>query len=249
MTSCVNHGLRLVPEWDVTIAVTLGRPLAVEPAPAPVVVLDRYTHQGLTTGTIVLPGRSTHVGVWFRMLRTLLHEVSMAPARVGVRSAEALRRIWQSTDGPIRAGLNVWQPNERLDRERQQAMLHAAAVAVDLIATGEITALGTLGPILAKPTHRPVYDGDKPSPSALAWNEARREVDAMIEVSRTDPDVARKVLAMFTSFCRSVDAFNREREFLIRLGIPATFLPDLDGLGHHDHDLAPPQTIQVPPTT
>lgn len=57
------------------------------------------------------------------------------------------------------------------------------------------------------------------------------------------------LLAMFTSFCRSVDAFNREREFLIRLGIPATFLPDLDELGHHDHDLAPPQTIQVPPTT
>ncbi len=36
----------------------------------------------MTTGTVTLPRRPVHVGVWLRMLRTLLDEVSISTSRV-----------------------------------------------------------------------------------------------------------------------------------------------------------------------
>ncbi|MFL6115733.1 MAG: hypothetical protein ACJ786_30955 [Catenulispora sp.] len=44
----------------------------------PLGTLDRYTHDALTTGRVELPGRSVHAGVWFRLLRSLLDELSLA---------------------------------------------------------------------------------------------------------------------------------------------------------------------------
>lgn len=70
-----------------------------------------------------------HVGVWLRLLRTLLDEVSMAASRVSDRSAATLARVWEATGRPARGGLTVWRPYERLDSAHQQAMLEAAATA------------------------------------------------------------------------------------------------------------------------
>lgn len=36
-------------------------------------VMDLRAHEALETGTVVLPGRALHAGVWFRLLRTVLH--------------------------------------------------------------------------------------------------------------------------------------------------------------------------------
>jgi hypothetical protein len=76
--------------------------------------LDRYTHQALLTGRVSLPGRSVHAGVWFRLLRTLLHEVSLSPTTAGRCDGRTLEIIWQSAGYPIRAGLGTWQPYEQL---------------------------------------------------------------------------------------------------------------------------------------
>jgi hypothetical protein len=46
------------------------------PVGEPLATLDRYTCEGLTAGRITPPGRSVHVGVWFRLLRSLLGEGS-----------------------------------------------------------------------------------------------------------------------------------------------------------------------------
>ena len=42
------------------------------PAPRQVIIQDARTEQGLRIGTVVLPRRTVHVGVWFRLLRTLI---------------------------------------------------------------------------------------------------------------------------------------------------------------------------------
>ena len=55
--------------------------------------MDRLTFEGLTTGIVTLPGRLVHVGLWLRVLRTLLDEVSMAASRVSTRSAATLARV------------------------------------------------------------------------------------------------------------------------------------------------------------
>jgi hypothetical protein len=64
-----------------------------QPAP-PRVVAELDAAPGLTTGAVALPGRTVHVGVWFRLLRTLLDEVSTAPSRAASAPA-ALEHVWQ----------------------------------------------------------------------------------------------------------------------------------------------------------
>jgi len=112
----------------------------------------------------------------------------------------------------------------------QEAMLHAAATALQLVASGRITARGTLGSALKPAPYRHVYDGDQPSPHGPsphhnAWQEAMAEVEAAITLARTDRDTARQLLALLTIGCRTLDRFEEERAYLFDIGIPATSFP------------------------
>lgn len=56
--------------------------------------MDRRTHEGITTGTVTLPRRPVHVGVWFRLLRTLLDEVNTPTSQLRRQlSKQALPQI------------------------------------------------------------------------------------------------------------------------------------------------------------
>jgi hypothetical protein len=48
-----------------------------------------------------------HVSVWFRLLRSLLDEVSLALTTRSASARTTLQRIWQATGRPERGGLNV----------------------------------------------------------------------------------------------------------------------------------------------
>jgi hypothetical protein len=169
--------------------------------------------------------------VWFRLLRTLLAEVSTAPSAVGALSRTTLEVIWRRLGARSRGGLAVWRPYERLARPLQQAMISAAATALHLAGTGQITASGTLGRYLAREPHCDVYEGDR---QAWEMKQAAAELGAMVSQARTDQDVARRVLAMFTAGSRTLASFYRERQFLAGLGIPARLLPDHGALGRSD---------------
>jgi hypothetical protein len=157
--------------------------------------------------------------------------VSMPVSRVRARSAAAIAKVWEATGRPPRGGLAVWRPYERLALPLQQAMIEAAAAALSLAATGEITARGTLGRCLAPEPHHAVYEGDR-----QAWEEkqARAECEAMIGRARDDPVTARQVLEMLTAGCRTVAGFYRERQYLVGRGIPWELLPDHRTLGRAD---------------
>jgi hypothetical protein len=146
MIGCVEHECRLQDASTVRLAAALDRE---QPRPVPVdeplATLDRYTHQALTTGRVTLPGRSVHAGVWFRLLRALLDEVSLALTTRSKHGRATLELVWRATGRPERAELSVWQPYEQLDWATQEAMLHAAATALQLAAEGRITARGVLG--------------------------------------------------------------------------------------------------------
>jgi hypothetical protein len=120
---------------DVELSLTVGGP-GVQPVPVdePLATLDRHTHQGLTTGRVTLPGRTVHAGVWFRLLRSLLDEVSLALTTRSKHDRATLEQIWQATGRPERGGLTIWRPYEQLDWGTQEAMLHAAAIALHLAA-------------------------------------------------------------------------------------------------------------------
>ena len=115
MLTCPEHGCRLDE--------VLGHPAEYlvwsEPEPArpvsdAVLVMDRLTHEGLSTGTVTLPRRPVNVGVWLRLLRTLLDEVATGSTRLPTSKAEDLRRIWRESGHPYRDGLGAWKVYEKL---------------------------------------------------------------------------------------------------------------------------------------
>ncbi len=231
---CVDHGCRLEDAREIAQAAVRDEKPQPVPVDEPLATLDRYTYEGLITGRVTLPGRTVHVGVWFRLLRSLLDEVSLALSTRSARARTTLERIWLAAGRPERGGLNVWRPYEQMDWPMQEAMLHAAAAALQLAADGRITARGTLGSALAPAPRRHVYDGDQPSPHVNAWQEAIAQAEAAIALARTDRDTARQLLALLTIGCRTRDRFEEECAYLFGIGIPAGFLPSARELGRAD---------------
>src|SRR5713226_6436359 len=107
MSSCAEHGCQLEPESDVRFAALAGNPVEPEPAAPGTGALDRFTFQALTAGRVTLPGGSAHAGVWFRLLRTMLDELSIAPSSPTATSAAIVRSVWAAAGAPPRAGIAV----------------------------------------------------------------------------------------------------------------------------------------------
>jgi len=236
MVSCVEHRCRLEDTRTVRPAIALN---ILEPVPVdePTAALDRYTYPALTVGRVDLPGRSVHAGVWFRLLRSLLDEVSLALTTRSAHGRTILERIWHTTGHPPRGGLNVWQPYENLPWTTQAVLLQAAAVALHLAADGRITARGVHAGALRPTVHHDVYDGDQPEPPdplATAWQQAVAALEAAAVRARTDPAVARQLLALITLGCRTHARFEQERAYLIGLGIPTENLSTPTELGRTD---------------
>lgn len=230
MLSCPEHGLRLEPTFGSLGVFIAWQTDDTQPTPANdhVVAMDRRTHQGLTMGMVTLPRRSVHVGVWLRLLRTLLDELGTPTSQLRSPARTALRQIWQATGRPRPAPQRPWRPYEALDWPRQQAMLEAAAVALHLVEAGDVTARGTLGPLLRVQPYQPVPDGrpptQPPEPVDL-WRRAIDELRAAVEEAQQDPEAACRLLALFSAFCQTRSCFDRIRQALIGVGIPERFLP------------------------
>ena len=152
----------------------IGEPLAIVRSTEAVVALDRRTWEGLTSGQVALPRPTVHVGVWLRLLRRLLHELSQPLSRLG-RAQSAGKTVWQAIDQPVRAGMGIWRPYEQLQEERQHALLEAAAVTLALIEAGKIDARGTSAPLLMPDLHNEVYAGDPPDPKSPRTDGRRRK--------------------------------------------------------------------------
>ena len=233
---CPKHGYRLEAMFG-----SLGTFIAWEdgdmvptPTDPRVAAMDRRTHEGLAKGTVSLSGRPVHVGVWFRLLRTLLDEVNTPTSTVPPSSRSNLHQVWQAIGRPPRAGQVRWQPYECLDWPTQQAMLHAAAAAIDLIETGRISAAGTLAPLLHAQQHPAVYDGDPPhhridpAPATTVWQAAMTSIRDVIGIARHDAGTARQLLALLTCYTPNELAYSRIRGDLIETGIPSELLPTRD---------------------
>lgn len=226
MLSCPEHGCGLVPAGMLIPFINRdGEGVAVS---SPVAVMDERTHEGVTTGTVTLPRRPVHVGVWFRLLRTLLDEVNTPPSQLRRQVAkQAVGQIWRATGRPTRAGQIRWIPYEALDWPRQQAMLEAAAVAMHMVESGALAGRGTLGSLLYDDPYRPVRSDPAP---ADAWQRAMNEFSAAVEAASNDREAARRLLHTFTAFCRTPASFERTRQDLINCGLPEQFLPHWPGM-------------------
>ncbi|WP_327119101.1 hypothetical protein OHB12_12440 [Nocardia sp. NBC_01730] len=200
------------------------------PIPKPLATLESYTHQALTVGRVELPGRSVHAGVWFRLLRSLLDELSLAVTTVNQPARHSLEQVWDAAELPVRAGISVWAPYEQLPWQAQEKLLTAAAAAaaaaaIALAAQRRIIARGTPGPTLAEPSHESVYAGDDPAQRPVsAWSAFTAAMDEWMCAARTTPGPAQQMLQLLTWYNTSPEKVVRERESLIRQGIPPELL-------------------------
>ncbi len=231
---CTIHRRRLLTPQQVLQIELTGHDVAPVPIGEPLATLENYTHQALTTGTVTLPGRRVHAGVWFRLLRCLLDELTLSTAALRKQSAAPLAQVWEAAELSHRAGMRMWQPYERLPWHRQEDLLTTAALALDLVAHGRIRARGTLAPLLVTPAPDRVYPGDAPVRTRARLPEPRdlrrtAQFAALVEelevAVRTDPETARQVLGFLIHNDPSPGNLLLERELLIRKsGMPPHFV-------------------------
>lgn len=193
------------------------------PVPRPVAIQDARTEEALSTGTVVLPRRTVHVGVWFRLLRTVIEELSIPVSTLRVRPRRAIELIWRTAGHPVRAGIiGAARTYETLPWPQQEMFLEAAATAIHLVETGDIEAPGTLGHLLTPEPDRPAHDG---LPPRDIWDEAREAMSEALALAQQDPLVAERMLAILTSLTRTEKTFQSIRGDLISLDVPDAFLP------------------------
>lgn len=235
MLSCPDHGCLLEPILAIVDGPIWAEPLGkTRPASDAVVTMDQYTQQALTIGQVDLPRRTVHAAVWFRLLRTLLHELSLPATAWGFR-ADDLRRIWAYSGHPVRAGLAVWRAFEILPWTIQAQLLAAAATTVQMLRAGRLAGRGAETSLFT-PWPSPVVDPGRlrvqpaaPKPVLYSWVALRVAAEEALTAARADPDAARVLHAFLLTGCRDASAADQLRADLIDLGIPPEHLSHKSG--------------------
>lgn len=240
MASCTLHG-RLLETHEGKIAgdvlwTTPGHDQ--RPVPEALSLMDGRTWQALTTGAVDLPARSVHAGIWFRLLRTLLDELTTTQKRYG-QQLDQVRHVWDHCGHPFRAGLSGWRPFENHPPTAQQQLLEAAAATMEMIETGSLTALGTSAHLLRSEQEDKILAGNRagtlrgsaddptePPPDAL-WNQFADSLNAAVEAAREEPAVAKQLYDSALYGCRDAESVRRLRKTFDGLLIP------LATLSHH----------------
>lgn len=82
------------------------------------------------------------------------------------------------------------------------------------------------GAAIQPATSQRVYDGDPLSPQGRAWPDLTAAAQPALDLTRTDPDGARQLLALLNMGSRNREVHEQEIAFLQNNGVPAGFLPD-----------------------
>jgi hypothetical protein len=227
--SCLEHGLLLEPCFGFPgeYLTWAGGDPGPRTASDAVLAMDRRTHQALSTGHVELPGRDVHAGVWFRLLRTLLDEVS-TPATYWARRGTDLRVVWGSCGHRVRAGQATWRPFESYPWPVQTQLLAAAAHAIALLEDGTVTGRGTHAELFY-PVHPPVDDGCPPSQTpkdayTVAGDRVRASLDKVVQAAREDPAEAQALYDLLMYGARTPQSIEAVLANLADLGIPTAHL-------------------------
>jgi hypothetical protein len=230
MLSCPVHGCWLESYWGVPERFLGWESGDAAPRTAndAIAAMDRRTWQALTQGYVELPRRRIHVGLWFRLLRTLLDELNTPLSHCGV-CAGSVRYVWERCGHPLRAGQSLWRPYEILDPAVQLQMLEAAATAIDLIESkvlsprGEQAALFLLEPETGFTNGLPMTER-KQEPAINYWQEAVKAINDAVAEARHNPETARSLFAVASFGRRDPESLERLRATFAKEGIPPEFL-------------------------
>lgn len=220
MLSCPLHGCRLQPCISYSSEYVAWKEEGTIDLPVTKAVLnmDIRTWQALMTGKVDLPNRSIHAGVWFRLLRSLLNQLSLPLSRYPAHVHQHIKNIWNTCGYPIRAGLNIWKPYEYLPLQIQMKMLEGAATVIAMIEASELSITGEHSKLFHP---EPIDKDDWPSgpeptnnnnkshglsigelfDQAIAEARVNREsalgLRALYLFGRNDPELIREIDAIF----------------------------------------------------
>jgi len=166
VSSCPTHDCRLEPFFGDIGRLTGWEQRRDQPVPVDrhIVAMDRRTLEGFDNGALTLPRRTVHVGVWLRLLRSLLDELNTPTSLLRTRPRRLIEQVWQAAGRRTRNGEIAWLPYEAMPWPRQEAMLNAAATALHLLEAGTITGTGTLAGLLRAQHYQPADPGSPPVP-------------------------------------------------------------------------------------
>lgn len=219
MISCPKHGcwlesyrekFGLFHRWVKT-------PGNLHQASPAVSAMDRLTWQAFTSGYVDLPRRRVHAGLWFRLLRTLIDELTMRIPRVRSYSKNLIS-IWEKSHYPLRTAT----PFEMLSLPEQLVMLEAAANAIMLLGKGGLQPEGQFAALfLAEP------QGDFTN-GLSTYENLRRELDMCLRQSitraREESEVARSLFHVLM-YGKTTTADQEESyAVLVKEGVPLEFL-------------------------
>lgn len=154
----------------------------------PVTVMDSRTWQALTRGSVDLTEGRVHIGVWFRLMRTVIDELCATITECGAASS-VVRAVWDEMGCDYRAGIGQWRTYEELPCEKQAVVLEAAATAMGLLESGELEGLGRdarLFPLQPAVEIDPGWPASLASVPMLPWRRIRLTVGNRPDLRRDD---------------------------------------------------------------
>ncbi len=225
VSSCLAHGCWLEPTratrgyfgiWD------YDRP---EPSPVPehILALDQRTQDAFTIGHVDLPRRQVHAGIWFRLLRAIIDELSCPLSENRPSDANTIRKVWDETGYRARDGQAIWRPYELQSEIAQRHTMEAAATAIQLLQNGTIIGRGKDAGLFTPAPVVKIDDGTDP-PQAVAkvdyWRQAMEALEEAVDDARHNPDAARQLFYLMTYNRTDTDSLHDACNLFDELRIP-----------------------------
>lgn len=200
--------------------------LAPRPAPQHILALDQRTHDAFTHGQVDLPRRPVHAGIWFRLLRTILDELSCPLSESRSAVAVTIRQIWKEAGYPTRDGQALWRPYEQQTETVQQHTMEAAALAIILLEKGSIAGRGEEAKLFQPTPQVSISDGTPPRSVFLGLGDELTLIEtakAAIDDARRNPAAARDLFNIATYKKNDADSIHDVVNTFIELKIPLDF--------------------------
>lgn len=228
VSSCPSHGCWL----EATIAARgffgmwdFDRPTP-RPAPEHILTLDRRTQDAFAVGHVDLPRRQVHAGIWFRLLRTIIDELSCPLSENRPSGASTIRQIWQEAGYRARDGQALWHPYEQQPESVQRHTMEAAATAIALLENGSITGPGKDAHLFQPAPQIAISDGTPPKKNAPRFGAGlslKDAFNAVVDEARINPAEARTFFNLATYKRNDADDIHEMVNTFIELDIPLDF--------------------------
>lgn len=200
--------------------------LVPRPAPQHILALDQRTHDAFTLGQVDLPRRPVHAAIWFRLLRTIIDELSCPLSESRSAVTATIRQIWKEAGYPTRDGQSLWRPFEQQTETVQQHTMEAAAAAITLLEKGSIAGQGEEAKLFHPVPLAFINDGTPPHSVSFGIGEKLTLVDtvhAAIDDARRNPTAARDLFNIATYKKSDADSIHDVVNAFIELKIPLDF--------------------------